>query len=98
MTGPIIVEDVTYESIDEDSRCISPSEDPIFRRLIFHRTEGLVQSEALLTKQGSLMKIGEKDWKKGKSSSKSRKKVNRRGNELHAPLLDGNLSSILYCP
>lgn len=88
LTGPIIVEDVTYESIDEDSRCISPSEDPIFRRLIFHRTEGLVQSEALLTKQGSLMKIGEKDWKKGKSSSKSRKKVNRRGNVLHTPLHD----------
>lgn len=52
ITGPIIVEDVVYESPDEENNSSSTSEGPVYRRLVFERSAGLVQSEAFLTREG----------------------------------------------
>ncbi|RVW11980.1 hypothetical protein CK203_091861 [Vitis vinifera] len=50
-----------------------------FGRLTFQRAEGLVQSEALLTREGGTQKIvSETERKKSVSSSKSRKKGNQK--------------------
>ncbi|KAK9289137.1 hypothetical protein L1049_017610 [Liquidambar formosana] len=82
LTGPIIVEDVVYENVDDDISCLMPSKDLIFRRLTFQRTEGLVQSEALLTREGSSQRIvGETERKKSGSSSKSKRRGIHRRNE-----------------
>lgn len=62
LTGPIVVEDVVYETINNDGA----NKGHKYRRLIFQRAESLVQSEALLstkesgetvkeTKQGACM-------------------------------------------
>ncbi|KAH7833760.1 hypothetical protein Vadar_009400 [Vaccinium darrowii] len=75
LTGPIIVDDVIYEKID-DSSCPLPSNGLVFRRLTFQRMEGLVQSEALLTVGGSQKVLGETEQKKAHSSSKARKRGN----------------------
>lgn len=72
MSGPVIVEDVIYENVDVDVRLL-PSGDLIFRRLIFERTGSLVQSEALLAKEGS-EKINQIERKKTSSSSKSKRR------------------------
>ncbi|XP_021745567.1 methyltransferase-like protein 13 [Chenopodium quinoa] len=53
LTGQIVVEDVIYENVDENLASICPSKEPVFRRLIFQRTESLVQSEALLLNERS---------------------------------------------
>lgn len=79
MTGPIIVEDVVYEKADRDASGLLESENLIFRRLTFKRTEGLVQSEALLTRDGlSENIVGQTERKKSGSSSKSKKRGNQR--------------------
>uniref|UniRef100_A0A2N9ID29 Reverse transcriptase zinc-binding domain-containing protein n=1 Tax=Fagus sylvatica TaxID=28930 RepID=A0A2N9ID29_FAGSY len=72
LSGPVIVEDVVYENVDVDVSCLLPSRELIFRRLIFERTESLVQSEALVTKEGS-EKINQIERKKTSSSSKSKR-------------------------
>ncbi|KAK9933113.1 hypothetical protein M0R45_020321 [Rubus argutus] len=75
ITGPIIVEDVIYEADNGDISRILPSRDLTFRRLVFQRSEGLVQSEALLSEEGS-------KYKKTKSSSKSKRRgIQRRSDE-----------------
>lgn len=75
ITGPIIVEDVIYETVDGDISRILPSRDLTFRRLVFQRSEGLVQSEALLSEEGSNSKVvGETERKKTNSSSRSKRK------------------------
>ncbi|KAI5349850.1 hypothetical protein L3X38_002741 [Prunus dulcis] len=61
ITGPVIVEDVIYENVDGDISRILPSRDLTFRRLVFQRSEGLVQSEALLSEEGSNNKVVELD-------------------------------------
>ncbi|KAM2404298.1 hypothetical protein EV1_031297 [Malus domestica] len=83
ITGPIIVEDVIYETVDGDISRILPSRDLTFRRLVFQRSEGLVQSEALLSEEGSNSKVvGEKERKKTNSSSRSKRKgIQKRGGE-----------------
>ncbi|KAL6185703.1 hypothetical protein ACLB2K_041830 [Fragaria x ananassa] len=79
ITGPIIVEDVIYETDNGDISRILPSRDLTFRRLVFQRSEGLVQSEALLSEEGSKYKIGgESERKKTHSSSKSKRRGNQR--------------------
>ncbi|PON31454.1 Methyltransferase type [Parasponia andersonii] len=79
-TGPIIVEDVVYENVDGDVSHIFPSKDLIFRRLVFQRSESLVQSEAVLTREGSShTAIGDSERKKSNSSSKSKKRGTQRG-------------------
>ncbi|KAH9649747.1 methyltransferase 11 domain-containing protein [Citrus sinensis] len=87
LTGPIIVEDVVYENVDPELSRIWPSEDLKFRRLVFQRTQGLVQSEALLTRDGSSHRTDvETERKKASSSSKSKRKGTQRsddsGNQL----------------
>nr|QTZ19574.1 methyltransferase 13 [Bixa orellana] len=75
LTGPIVVEDVVYENVGLDISRLFPSRDLTFRRLIFKRMEGLVQSEALLTRDGSSDKsAGETERKKAGSSSKSKRR------------------------
>ncbi|GFY81622.1 S-adenosyl-L-methionine-dependent methyltransferases superfamily protein [Actinidia rufa] len=81
LTGPIVVDDVVYEIVDNDISRLFPSKDLIFRRLTFQRMEGLVQSEALLTKEGSQKILGNIEQKKTRSSSKSKKKGNQRRND-----------------
>ncbi|KAM7261401.1 hypothetical protein ACFE04_008768 [Oxalis oulophora] len=74
LTGPIIVEDVIYEDVDDTVSKLLPSKDLIFRRLVFQRAENLVQSEALLTTEGSSHKTTETVKKKSSSSSKTKRK------------------------
>lgn len=83
ITGPIIVEDVIYETVDGDISRILPSRDLTFRRLVFQRSEGLVQSEALLSEEGSNSKVvGETERKKTNSSSRSKRKgIQKRSGE-----------------
>lgn len=80
LSGPVIVEDVVYENVDVDV-CLLPSGDLIFRRLIFERTGSLVQSEALLAKEGS-EKINQIERKKTSSSSKSKRRGPKKIIEL----------------
>lgn len=86
MTGPIIVDDVIYEKLDDNISALFPSKDVTFRRLTFQRTEGLIQSEGLLTRVGPQKSIGEMEQKKGHSSSKSRKKGNQRRSDSNNSL------------
>ncbi|XP_015887230.2 uncharacterized protein LOC107422309 isoform X1 [Ziziphus jujuba] len=81
VTGPIVVEDVVYENVDGDVSHVLPSKELIFRRLVFQRSEGLVQSEALLTREGDSDKtISGIEKKKSNSSSKSKKRGSQRRN------------------
>ncbi|KQJ82212.1 methyltransferase-like protein 13 isoform X2 [Brachypodium distachyon] len=68
ITGPMVVEDVVYESVDGDQSCMS---EKMFRRLVFKRSSGLVQSEALLIRESP---SDETDNKNKKSSTASKKK------------------------
>ncbi|KAK3008051.1 hypothetical protein RJ639_013687 [Escallonia herrerae] len=90
LTGPIIVDDVVYETVDDDVARLFPSQELIFRRLTFERSEALVQSEALLTTDGCLKIVGKKEQKKTRSSSKSKKKGHQKRNSSHVPPTDGN--------
>ncbi|MFQ6628053.1 hypothetical protein Gotur_007378, partial [Gossypium turneri] len=78
LTGPVVIEDVVYENTDDDVSHSLP-----FRRLVFERTEGLVQSEALLTRDGLFDKsVYGTEKKKASSSSKSKRRgALKRNNE-----------------
>ncbi|KAL0920954.1 hypothetical protein M5K25_007974 [Dendrobium thyrsiflorum] len=77
-TGPIIVEDVMYDNIAEgiNSNHIG-SENKRFRRLVFERSSGLVQSEALLILKPRSNSI-EADKRQTSLSSKSKKGGRKR--------------------
>ncbi|XP_022761871.1 methyltransferase-like protein 13 isoform X1 [Durio zibethinus] len=76
LTGPIVIEDVVYENADGDVNRSLP-----FRRLIFRRTESLVQSEALLTRDGLFDRsVYETELKKASSSSKIKRSGRQRRN------------------
>ncbi|KAL0548017.1 hypothetical protein IC582_012456 [Cucumis melo] len=82
LTGSIVVEDVKYEHVSGDASCIFPSGDLIFRRLVFQRTESLVQSEALLARERVDDKVsGQMDRKKSHASSKSKNKGKKKLNK-----------------
>ncbi|XP_050218891.1 uncharacterized protein LOC126669462 isoform X2 [Mercurialis annua] len=81
LTGPIIVEDVVYEDVDDDVSRLLPNKDLIFRRLVFQRAESLVQSEALLARDESSTKNVGTERKKNTSSSKSKKRGNKKQND-----------------
>ncbi|KAL5784314.1 hypothetical protein ACOSQ2_006706 [Xanthoceras sorbifolium] len=82
LTGPITVEDVAYENSDPAVSRLWPSEELKFRRLVFQRAQGLVQSEALLVKGGSSHNIvGETVKNKTSSSSKSKRRGNQKRND-----------------
>ncbi|XP_051129561.1 uncharacterized protein LOC127250360 isoform X2 [Andrographis paniculata] len=66
LTGPIIVDDVIYDRIDD-----VPSKDFVFRRLIFQRAETLVQSDALLSTEGSDISSSEANQMKVKTETGS---------------------------
>ncbi|XP_052189283.1 uncharacterized protein LOC127799356 isoform X2 [Diospyros lotus] len=86
LTGPIIVDDVVYEKVDGNFNNLFPSKDLVFRRLTFQRMECLVQSEALLTQEGSQKILCETEQKKPRSSSKSKKRGNQRKIDYKASL------------
>lgn len=65
----MVVEDVVYENSDEDQSSMT---EKMFRRLIFKRNSGLVQSEALLVKDSTSDKADENN-KKSPSASKKRR-------------------------
>lgn len=90
MTGPIIVDDVIYEKVDDNISRLSASEDVIFRRLTFQRTESLVQSEAVLSREGSPKSVADINRKIGQSSSKSKKKGNQKKSGANVSLSDGS--------
>lgn len=72
---------MVYENVDGDVSHVLPSKELIFRRLVFQRSEGLVQSEALLTREGDSDKtISGIEKKKSNSSSKSKKRGSQRRN------------------
>ncbi|KAK4433816.1 eEF1A lysine and N-terminal methyltransferase [Sesamum alatum] len=91
LTGPIVVDDVIYEKIDDDLNHRFSSKDLIFRRLTFQRTESLVQSEALLLTEGSNGTSSEAEKKKLQSASKSRKK-GRQG-KFDSPTIGSHASN-----
>ncbi|KAK6255220.1 hypothetical protein SCA6_016525 [Theobroma cacao] len=83
------VYNVVYENADGDVARSLP-----FRRLIFRRTEGLVQSEALLTRDGSFDKsVSKSEPKKASSSSKSKRRGTQRKNNVFLWRFD-NFSSV----
>uniref|UniRef100_A0ACD5UAQ0 Uncharacterized protein n=1 Tax=Avena sativa TaxID=4498 RepID=A0ACD5UAQ0_AVESA len=75
ITGPMVVEDVVYENVDADQSCMS---EKMFRRLIFKRSSGLVQSEALLISDSP---SEETDNKNKNSSTASRRKSQKKGSK-----------------
>jgi spermidine synthase len=93
LTGPIIVDDVEYEQVDENLMKLFPSKELIFRRLTFERSEGLVQSEGLLTNEESFDISSTKDQKKI-PKSKSKKKGSQRRNEPHTSLTDDSRNEL----
>lgn len=72
ITGLMIVEDVVYESSDGDQGSMS---EKMFRRLIFGRSSGLVQSEALLIRDSPIDEI---DRKNKSASATSRKRRSQK--------------------
>ncbi|KAF3629173.1 hypothetical protein FXO38_27834 [Capsicum annuum] len=94
LTGPIIVDDVIYEKVDDNISRLFASEDVIFRRLTFQRTENLVQSEAVLSREGPPNSVADITQKIGRSTSKSKKKGNQKKSGSNSSSSDG-LSSDL---
>ncbi|KAK1313849.1 hypothetical protein QJS10_CPA06g02039 [Acorus calamus] len=76
-TGPIIVEDVIYESATNNEPL--ESDDKIFRRLTFQRSLGLVQSEALLVREKTAQSnLSGTERKKNNISSKTKRKRSQK--------------------
>uniref|UniRef100_A0A1J3HSV2 Methyltransferase-like protein 13 n=1 Tax=Noccaea caerulescens TaxID=107243 RepID=A0A1J3HSV2_NOCCA len=86
LTGKVVVEDVVYESTPSNPEGLSPSSDLSFRRLVFKRTEGLIQSEALLVEDGEILDQSQKE--KTKNASQSKRKGNKKRNqETNGPIV-----------
>ncbi|KAL0863717.1 hypothetical protein Bca101_042835 [Brassica carinata] len=79
LTGEVVVEDVVYESSPSNPGGLSPSADLAFRRLVFKRTEYLIQSEALLVEDGEIVDQSQSD--KTKNASQSKRKGNKKRNQ-----------------
>ncbi|KAL6885831.1 hypothetical protein ACP4OV_010092 [Aristida adscensionis] len=69
ITGPMVVEDVVYENVDGDQSFVT---EKMYRRLIFKRSSGLVQSEALVIKD-CLSEESDNKHKNASASSKKRR-------------------------
>ncbi|KAF8715973.1 hypothetical protein HU200_026940 [Digitaria exilis] len=82
ITGPMVVEDVVYENTDGDQGSIS---EKMFRRLIFGRSSGLVQSEALLIRDAQ---IDEADKKNKSASGTSKKRRNQKKGSKNSLRID----------
>lgn len=100
ITGPMVVEDVVYENVDGDQSCKS---EKMFRRLIFKRSSGLVQSEALLIRDPPSDETDKKNknsytaskkrrsQKKGPSGSKNSLRIDHSylGSSYHSSIVSG---------
>ncbi|CAN6270501.1 unnamed protein product [Urochloa humidicola] len=75
ITGPMVVEDVVYENADQDQGSMP---EKMFRRLIFGRSSGLVQSEALLISDPHSEEI---DKKNKNASATSKKRSQKKGSK-----------------
>ncbi|KAM7460792.1 hypothetical protein LguiB_035851 [Lonicera macranthoides] len=95
LTGPIIVDDVVYEKVDGDLVSLFPSKELVFRRLTFRRSEGLGQSEALLTREGCQNVASGKEQKTHSSSKSSKKKGNQTRNDSLVFVTNGKDYSFL---
>lgn len=90
LTGSMTVDDVIYENVNDTNRSL-PSGDLVFRRLTFERTEGLVQSEALLVNEGSPKVLIESEQRNTRSASTSKKKKAQRKSDSKISASDGHL-------
>eukprot|EP01018_Ginkgo_biloba_P035512 Gb_15125 [translate_table: standard] len=89
LTGKIIVEDVIFSEKNTDKLNLS-SENEIFRRLIFERNPGLVQSEALLRRLECPNKgVGKTRASETGRRSKSGKKKSHAENESGLSVMQG---------
>ncbi|KAM7488899.1 hypothetical protein LguiB_026383 [Lonicera macranthoides] len=95
LTGPIIVDDVVYEKVDDDLVSLFPSKELVFRCLTFQRSEGLGQSEALLTREGCQNVASGKEQKTHSSSKSSKKKGNQTRNDSLVFVTNGKDYSFL---
>ncbi|XP_077250290.1 S-adenosyl-L-methionine-dependent methyltransferases superfamily protein isoform X2 [Tasmannia lanceolata] len=93
-TGNIIVNDVIYENVDDHGGGHVPAEDFVLRCLIFERSLGLLQSEAVLARKEYSQNNLETERKKTSSSSKSRRNGNRRGNDSRSSPIDGSRNNL----
>lgn len=88
LTGRIIVEDVIFSEKNGTDNILPENE--IFRRLLFDRTPGLVQSEALLKRTENPNKIGGKlIMDEAIRNSRSRKKKNRTDRYSDSSIMQG---------
>nr|CAB3484267.1 unnamed protein product [Digitaria exilis] len=90
ITGPMVVEDVVYENTDGDQGSIS---EKMFRRLIFGRSSGLVQSEALLIRDAQ---IDEADKKNKSASGISKKRRNQKRGSKNSLRIDHSFLGSSY--
>ncbi|KFK31188.1 hypothetical protein AALP_AA6G079900 [Arabis alpina] len=79
LTGKVVVEDVVYESTPSNIGDLSSSSDLTFRRLVFKRTESLIQSEALLVEDVEILEQSQKE--KTKNVPQSKQKGNKKRNQ-----------------
>ncbi|CAN6234754.1 unnamed protein product [Urochloa humidicola] len=75
ITGPMVVEDVVYENADEDGSVL----EKMFRRLIFGRSSGLVQSEALLICDPHSEELDKKN--KNASATSKKRRSQKKGSK-----------------
>lgn len=97
LTGPIVVDEVIYENLDDyddDLNCKSESQDLVFRRLTFQRSHSLVQSEALLSTEGSDGMSSEVEENKVQATSRTRKKGKQGQFDSHS---SGSYGEDLLC-
>lgn len=76
ITGPMVVEDVVYENADGDQGSMS---EKMFRRLIFGRSSGLVQSEALLIRDPPSDEVDKKN--KSAAATSKKRRNHKRGSK-----------------
>ncbi|KAG8375987.1 hypothetical protein BUALT_Bualt09G0016200 [Buddleja alternifolia] len=93
LTGPIVVDDVIYEKIDDDLSRQFSSKDLIFRRLTFQRSESLVQSEGLLSAEVLNGISSEVERNRVQTASKNKKKGKQRTFDSHRSESHGEASS-----
>ncbi|CAL5017436.1 unnamed protein product [Urochloa decumbens] len=79
ITGPMVVEDVVYENAGEGQGSVP---ERMFRRLIFGRSSGLVQSEALLISDPHSDETDKKNKNASATSKKRRSQKKRSKNSL----------------
>lgn len=89
LTGRIIVEDVIFSEKNGNGNVLPENE--IFRRLLFERTPGLVQSEALLKRTENPNKIvGKAMMDEAIRHSRSGKKKKRTGRYSDSSIMQGS--------